>query len=59
MEKGMRGCLAWIRHVVRTYDKNFLLSLMLQYFNNGMKSMVALAILDMFNTTYKLQPSET
>ena len=43
----------------RTFDRNFLLSLMLQYFNNGMKSMVSLACLDLFNAHYKLQPSET
>lgn len=51
--------LGWVHHMNRTYDRNFLISLTLQYFNNGMKSMVSLACLDMFNATYHLEPSET
>jgi len=42
-----------------TYDKNFLLSLGLQYFNNGSKVMAILALLDIFKSEFGLEPATT
>ena len=44
------GCCStgFLCKLFSTYDTHFLLSLGLQYFNNGMKVMLSLAFLDIF-----------
>jgi len=39
------------------YDRSFLIALGFQYFNNGIKSMVGLAYMDLFKNYYNLQPA--
>ena len=50
------NCVTWFSHLFKTYDRNFLLSLSLQYFNGGMKAIMSLAYLSMFNKVYHLEP---
>ena len=58
---GRRGCCSsWLLcRLFATYDTHFLLSLGLQYFNNGMKVMLTLAFLDIFKNEFSLEPAET
>jgi hypothetical protein len=50
------NCVTWFAHLFKTFDRNFLLSLSLQYFNGGMKAIMSLAYLSMFNNVYHLEP---
>ena len=60
-EKDRSGCCSngFLCRLFSTYDTHFLLSLGLQYFNNGMKVMMTLAFLDIFKTDFGLEPAET
>ena len=49
----------FLPRIFSTYDKAFLVSLGLQYFNNGVKVMTGLAFLDMFKNKYDMSPAET
>ena len=53
-------CSTWLLcRLFATYDTHFLLSLGLQYFNNGMKVMLTLAFLDIFKNEFGLEPANT
>ena len=56
-----KGCChsGFLCRLFRTYDTHFLLSLGLQYFNNGMKVMLNLAFLDIFKTQFMMEPADT
>lgn len=56
-----RGCCGkfYICKLFKIYDNKFLMALGLQYLNTGMKSMTTLAFLDLFRSTYGLEPVET
>ena len=53
-----RSCCetCFLTRLFRTYDTQFLIALIFQYFNTGAKTMVALAMLDIFKNEYKLEP---
>ena len=50
---------SFIRRLFETYDNTFLYALGLQYFNNGLKAIVALAYMNLFKNYYHLQPAQT
>lgn len=45
---------SFIRRLFQTYDNSFLIALGLQYFNNGLKAIVALAYMNLFKNYYHL-----
>ena len=61
MKKEKVGCCqtGFLCRLFSTYDTHFLLSLGLQYFNNGMKVMLTLAFLDIFKTEFEMEPADT
>lgn len=45
--------------VFDTYDRNFLITLGLTYFNQGFKIFTRLAVMDLFRNHLKLEPTYT
>ena len=54
-----RSCCetCFLTRLFRTYDTHFLIAITFQYFNTGVKTMMTLALLDMFKNKYKLEPA--
>jgi len=47
----------WLKRVINNYDRTFLSVILITLFNDGLMMMRMLAMKDMFNTIYQVEPS--